>query len=383
MNKKILISIIIILIAVAGIGAFFVLKKFNPQPPTGKCGDGICDEKEKTNPTLCQKDCRETYAGSVIKSINVSFPIETFESNGDLWLSTWADDDSVFVSWGDGFGINLGQKPPYSHHGLMKIRGNLPNVNAEVVKRFMPLSDEINNSKPSSLLFYDKRLYVAIHSPLVKPDMGFIAYSDDYGKTFNYDMNSPWTKEKNSKFISLMFINMGKNYELNTDGYVYAFGIGSEVSWNGPVYLARVLKNKIINYSDWTYFSGFSQNSEVKWSNNQFDAVPLNNLTTKHLFSSIYHPGIKRYIILMASDISGELYDAPNQWGPWEFAGTWFQGVNSEWVTSYMPGIIAKDTSNNSFYFAVAGTDFGKDHGPDDKKYRFRLGKIIIETKGN
>jgi cytoskeletal protein RodZ len=33
------------------------------QPPTGgtirgKCGDGVCDEKEKANPNLCPQDCK-------------------------------------------------------------------------------------------------------------------------------------------------------------------------------------------------------------------------------------------------------------------------------------------------------------------------------------
>lgn len=375
--NKLSIPIFVIAIIVAGICVAFA------QPPQSPCGDGVCDDFEKVNPNLCPQDCKETDAGSVIKSIKVPFPIEPFESHGDLWFSTWADDDTVFVSWGDGFGLNLSTRPLYSHHGLAKLRGMFPKVTAEVVKQFMPLSDEVNNSKPSSLLFYNKRLYAAIHSPLMEPNMGFIAYSDDYGKTFNYDSNIPWTKEKNSKFISLMFINMGKNYELNIDGYVYAFGIGSEAFWNGPIYLARVPKDKILDYSAWTYFSGFGQNSEVKWSNEQFDAASLNSLITKHLFSSIYHPGIKRYIILMASDIKGELYEAPNPWGPWAFAGTWFQGANSEWISSYMPGIITKDIDDNSFYFAVAGTELGKDHGPDDKKYRFRLGKITMETKNN
>ena len=57
MNKKILIPIIVILVLVAGIGAYFILYKPAPQPQIGKCGDGICDVKEKANPKLCPEDC--------------------------------------------------------------------------------------------------------------------------------------------------------------------------------------------------------------------------------------------------------------------------------------------------------------------------------------
>lgn len=61
-TNKILISVIIVLIfVVAGIGIFFILQK--PTLPVdqvkGRCGDGICGEKEKANPRLCPEDCEE------------------------------------------------------------------------------------------------------------------------------------------------------------------------------------------------------------------------------------------------------------------------------------------------------------------------------------
>lgn len=62
MNKKILTSLITALIfIIAGIAIFFVLQK--PIPPDdqgrGRCGDGVCGEKEKANPRLCPEDCEE------------------------------------------------------------------------------------------------------------------------------------------------------------------------------------------------------------------------------------------------------------------------------------------------------------------------------------
>ncbi|MDP3260233.1 MAG: hypothetical protein Q8M34_06575, partial [Thermodesulfovibrionales bacterium] len=62
--KKFIILIIVVAIIAVGIGAFFVFQKpafSEPKMPIakfGKCGDGICDEKEKNNPKLCPKDCQ-------------------------------------------------------------------------------------------------------------------------------------------------------------------------------------------------------------------------------------------------------------------------------------------------------------------------------------
>ncbi len=52
MSKKILIPIIVILVIAAGIGVYFILQKPTSEPPEGKCGDGICDAKEKANTNL-------------------------------------------------------------------------------------------------------------------------------------------------------------------------------------------------------------------------------------------------------------------------------------------------------------------------------------------
>ena len=52
--NKVIIPIIVILIIAAGIGAYFVFQK----PVPSKCGDGVCDAKEKANLDLCPRDCQ-------------------------------------------------------------------------------------------------------------------------------------------------------------------------------------------------------------------------------------------------------------------------------------------------------------------------------------
>ena len=75
-----------------------------------------------------------------------------------------------------------------------------------------------------------------------------------------------------------------------------------------------------------------------------------------------------------------DLFDAPNPWGPWTYAGSWTSWMNQpgrkEWQGGYQPGIISKDISPNSFWFTVSG---------QNKKpyitYTFNLGKMIMVWK--
>lgn len=311
----------------------------------------------------------------------VSAPIKPFTSDGDLWFSTWADDDSLFTAWGDGFGpiddIDSNNNI-YSHHGLARITGTFPDVQIEAVQRHMPLSEPHYDSKPTSLLFLDGRLYVAIHQPLCLPRRGIIAYSDDRGATFQFSTQTDRTVSDNGRFICLMFINMGKAYGLNSDGYVYAFGTDSEVhqvstNWaKAPakemvVYLARMPRVAILDYSSWTYFTGQDANGEPCWSANWFDSVPIHGLSDSPreawpdvpvLFSAMFHPGLGHYLVLTATIGQGELHYASRPWGPWTSAGRWFEkGDGTAWYPCYMPALVPRDTGADTFHFVGAGQE--------------------------
>lgn len=55
--NKLIISIIVILVIAAGVGAYFVFQK-SFSSPVAKCGDGICQSAEKKKGT-CPEDCKE------------------------------------------------------------------------------------------------------------------------------------------------------------------------------------------------------------------------------------------------------------------------------------------------------------------------------------
>jgi hypothetical protein len=326
----------------------------------------------------------------VIQSIYLDgMPIEPFPSNGDLWLSTWADDNNMYSGWGDGPGP-LYDAGPHSgvDCGVVKLTGDLPDVKPQTQYREDENPPLALNDKPSSLLYLDSCLYGQFHSPLGDARIGYLTKSKDYGihwKRIGYFEEkekqpagaSPWLRKNNSPFRCMFFINMGQNYSLNTDGYVYALGIGTEWHWMDlRVYLTRVKKADIANYSKYEYFAGYGKKDKPKWTSEQVLAKPVKGPITYGQGSAIYHPGIKRYLFMTDFDV----FDAPNPWGPWTYSGSWTTWYTrpgkKEWQGGYQPGMITKGTGPDTFWFTVAG---------QNKKplvtYSYNLGKMHMKLK--
>lgn len=346
-------------------------------------------------------------------------------SFGDLWLSTWDADGNVYMAWGDGTGpgtcypvvanapadqtmprtISAAQQNEivfgddfckvfpcdgttvYSsceltQAGLYRLAGPIADFagcqqDACIQSRRIPSGqpqfaygqDATMNrgDKPSSLLAIDGMLYWAGHQLMIDPKIGYIAWSSDRGKTWNEVPNSPWVA--GSGFRVVMFFNMGRNFELNSDGWVYGLAIESEItdaSTPQPVHLLRVPRDSIANYAAYRYFSGM-QNGVAQWSTSIADKAPLDNLNTVALGAAMYHPGVKKYLFLAVSVQGGgpalTLFYADQPWGPWK-VGQVFDGE------FYIPGIISKDTGPTSFWFTGAG---GAGMG---STYQLTIGKI-------
>ena len=325
----------------------------------------------------------------VIESVKVTFgPKQPFKSDGDLWMSTWADDGNLYTGWGDGYGVSRRPDPMMygsdkSDCGIAKLSGSLPKLKAEEVKYVAPTNSPDVDDKPSSLICIGGRLYGHFHSPLGSPWIGYIAYSDDHGKSWQKsgyysewderpENASPWTLDWNSPFRCMFFVNMGKNYELNEDGYVYALATGQEYNWEGGVRLTRVPKDRVLIYEAYEYYVKTVDGVPI-WSKSQFDAKPIPGINCFEQGSVMYHPYLKRYLFLTTKDV----YDAPNPWGPWTLAGRWQNDKSSTvWRDGYQPGIISKDTGPDYFWFTMAGTGDTGGIG-----YEFNLGKIEMELR--
>lgn len=326
----------------------------------------------------------------VIKTVLVDgVPLEPFASDGDLWLSTWADDDNIYSGWGDGRGPLSDKEPiPWVDCGIVKLTGDLPNLKPETRYREDETPPLPINDKPASLIYLDSCLYGQFHSPLGDARIGYLSFSKDYGTTWKRigyfgendkqpENASPWLRKNNSPFRCMFFVNMGKNYSLNTDGFVYALAIGTEWHWMGlRVFLTRVKKENILDYNQYEYFAGYSKKDEPKWAASQSMAKPVKGPITFGQGSAIYHPGIRRYLFMTDFDV----FDAPHPWGPWTYAGSWTTwktrpGIK-EWQGGYQPGIISKGTGPDYYWFTISGQN-----KKPNITYSYNLGKMILKLK--
>ncbi len=276
---------------------------------------------------------------------------------GDLWPSTWAGNNDLYLAFGDATGMAncfpaLQQHTPdefdksyievapglyintdknneyckvfscdqplplcqYTPSGMIRLHGSAPlfescNTDQQcVISRHIPYGDQKifkNSDKPSSVIAIDDYLYMALHYPPGEPEKGYIAYSGNNGLDWTARFDSPWGQD--SPFKVLMFIQMGQAYALNTDGYLYALGIANEIAKqprHQAVYLTRIALNAgtsrkpVLNYEHYQYFAGFDKQSQPTWSYHSKDARPLTGLTTLAQGSAIYHPALKRYLFL-------------------------------------------------------------------------------------
>jgi hypothetical protein len=360
-----------------------------------------------------------------------------YETMGDLWMPGWAGDGRLFLTWGDGTGAAAGfpmgypayqssasydpggcsgyfpcdlwcavhdctsgpvARAPLTDAGILQTTGTLPNlasldnvaIDIPEEQPFIiqdvggPIDVTGVNDKPSSLLVIGNRLYLAGHSPAGEPVRGYIAYSDDWGATWTTVPNSPWGN--NSNFRVLMLINMGQAYGLNTDGYVYGLGVGTEASWTkATVYLARVPVSGIANYSAYEYLSGIDSAGQPTWDPNQANATPVKDLHTTGQASAMFHAGVGSYLMLTTDSgdpagpqAAGALYQAPQPWGPWARVATLCflpecSGGNSSspWTDGkYIAGLIPKDAGSDFVYFTIAG---------GDNHYQLQIGKLVFD----
>ena len=273
---------------------------------------------------------------------------------GDLWHSTWADDGQLYMTWGDGAGRGdcCGAFPgdvvvdpdctrvPTSvpifdlnnpggagrsicltgsyclceetYFGLA-VLGQSPAAAPEhcdadcIVQKDiptgLPLPTSTRNDKPSSILSVDGTLYIAGHWPPGEATNGWIADSVDHGVTWDESPNSPWTTP--SPLTVMMFIQMGQDYGLNVDGWVYALAMGKEGGWEssvgapGEIYLARVPDQSIADYSAWEYLSAVDAAFSPSWSKEPAAGVPLAGLASSFQGAAIFHPETASYLFLV------------------------------------------------------------------------------------
>jgi hypothetical protein len=262
----------------------------------------------------------------------------------DLWPVTWASDNNLYTSWGDGGGFGGTNSDGRVSLGFGCIEGSPNNlVGYNIWGGKNAVNPATFSGKSMSLLAVDGSLYAWINlQNKSNPDFT-LARSTDYAA--HWQLNS-WVFS-NGIFGEPTFLNFGKDYHGARDNYVYIYGVNRDPSlfWT-QVWLARVPKNQILTRGAYEFFTGFDGSSAPTWSIDITDRKPVfEDPNGVGITSVSYNPGINRYILTSGHGPHSDglrrlgLFDAPEPWGPWttiEYYENWgnFPGY---WLGYYIP----------------------------------------------
>jgi len=248
----------------------------------------------------------------------------------DLWPVTWAADDSLYVSYGDGagFGATLAQsQDPASGRvsiGFSRLEGDPTDLVAANVWGGKDAENPVEApfdcqscGKCSKMLAVGDTLYAFIDATLYRStDNG--AHWEHGGLTFAEDVS----------FSPNAFLNFGRGHEGAIDDYVYLYGVDyivGDVSTYDDVYLARVPTDSVGDLGSYQYFAGLTASSQPTWTGEAQDKQPVLTVTAEPAeigaLAVVHVPGIHRYLLTGHNqDFMGRwsMYDAQHPWGPWK-----------------------------------------------------------------
>jgi hypothetical protein len=241
----------------------------------------------------------------------------------DNWPITWADDDSQYTAYGDGWGFEPKTEKKLSL-GIARILGSPPevkglNVRTETGER---IGQGAEGPKASGMLMVDGVLYMLVRNT----GNSQIVWSADHGKTWT------WCDWKfTESFGAPTFLNFGKNYAGARDGFVYLHSLNSDSAYEpaDEMVMARVPKDQIRNRSAYEFFESLDNSGQPTWTKDIRErGAVFQNPGRCYRGGVTYNAGLKRYLwcqVLPASKHAQGprfqggfgIYDAPEPWGPW------------------------------------------------------------------
>jgi hypothetical protein len=313
---------------------------------------------------------------------------------GDGLTTTWAADDRQLValedgvSWGPGWQDRGPAEGSWNSH-LFAMSGGPENPTFEHVVGYPDLVFSIETPLYYGFgtLALDGSIYQFLstlnrpHDPEGWRWVGTkLIYSTDDGRTWhnqdgstpvrweNWEERSPSTmafwEESQDAFSLVSFLQMGRGYELNQDGYAYVYGPnGNTDETMTELVMFRVPRNRIPDRSAYEYFAGNTGDGEARWTPDIAGRTPTHvfprgwvNDPTAAIFnieswvpSVVYVAPLGLYLMASFGTSPGGkvfggpaylgLWTAPNPWGPWT-------QVHEE--TSWTPGGDTKARAFNS-----------------------------------
>ncbi len=291
----------------------------------------------------------------------------------DTFPITWADDDKLYTTFGDGWGFE-----PFTERklsiGFSAVEGSpaTDNVTGSNIRSSTgeQTGQGARGKKASGMLMVDGTLYMYVRNADQNGNDCQLAWSDDHAKTWSW---STWTF---TEFGYCVFLNYGKNYAGARDDYVYVYTPDEPNAYTptDSQILMRVSKTSIKDKNAYEYFNGFEKNGNPKWSANIDDRAPVFTHTGKVARTGIvYNAGLDRYLWWQMIPGDGDIrfrggfaiYDAPEPWGPWTTAfyiDKWDTGPGetasfpTKWISD--DGKIAYLVFSGDDYFSIRKATF-------------------------
>ena len=269
----------------------------------------------------------------VIRGINWDFSkIFRTAPGSDLWPVTWASDDNLYTSWGDGGGFGDENNKGRVSLGFARIEGPptdfiATNVWGGANQKKSPTF----GGKCSGILSVGGVLYAWINMQNGNPPDHRLAWSQDFAATWKV---SNWAFTKQNTFCPKTFLQFGKDYTDTRDEYVYSYGAKWIFAY-GPennIFLLRVNKDQIRDIKAYEFFKGVDANGNAVWTSDikerKLVFTDTNGVGNAGLAQVVFNAGIRRYILTVghrsptASALDNQakrlgIFDAPEPWGPW------------------------------------------------------------------
>jgi len=293
---------------------------------------------------------------SFVKKIRWSPPeaILRVAKGSDNWPLTWADDDALYGAYGDGHGFEP-FVPEKLSLGLVRINGGPDKFHGENLRApsLEARGGGSRGRKGSGLLCMKGVLYLWARNA----GNSQLAWSDDHGRSWSC---VDW-KQTNS-FGCPTFVNFGRDYERNQDGFVYVCSPDADDAYGvaDRFVLARVAMQRIQERQAYEFYAGGAEVGQVRWTTNiQSRVGVLSRAQSCYCPSVTFNAPLGRFLLVHARpkehsrDGDGKIdvrfhgglviYEAAQPWGPWSVAfdtDNWDVGPGesvsfpSKWISS-------------------------------------------------
>jgi len=345
---------------------------------------------------------------------------------------TWAKDDKQYAGLCDGRGWR--NIPGYSvrqyNSRIFRINGNPPGFTFEYLPGY---PDLFNEEFPNLSRYYgfgifalDQMVFQFLTTPNHPmtdslPEPRFIGakliYSPDDGQTWRNQNGSPlrwepWEErsrenmvffcESGDAFSLLTVLQMGRNYQYNTDGYVYIYAPNgnTEGSMNQLV-MFRTPKDRILDRSAYEFFAALNPDGSARWVKDidargivyTFPSGWVNTQVHPYAWhpSVVYNAALKVYLMVnwgMGCSPEGMwfgkpsylgFWEAQHPWGPWTqiHEETQWTPVGDRGARAYQPQIAPKWIAEDGKSLWLVWTDFQEIDG-QRPFYSFNAQKVRI-----